>query len=105
MTPEMAFDGVLDGSEDEVPDVLIAAELVADESDPGEIETLREESIEIGGDLLLKTHPDLLPDLVQGEPLTELLKSVCTAETRSRRFAEVIDSRRAASRPPLVPAG
>jgi hypothetical protein len=105
MTPEMAFDGVLDGSEDEVPDEVIAAELVADESDPGEIETLRAESIEIVRDLLLKTHPDLLPELVQGETLTELLESVGTAEQIFRRVAEVIDARRAIAKPPMVPAG
>ena len=103
MVADWVVDAVEDGSEDEIPDAVLAE--LEDETPPGEIESLRAESIAIIRDLLLKAHPDVLPELVTGETLADLLESVTSAEAIFARVAEVIDTRRAQTKPPAVPAG
>ena len=85
-------------------DVAEAAEFVETELDSSEIEQLRSESIAIVRDLILKGNPDLVPDLVRGETLTELMDSVEPAKAAYQRIAESI---RAETRTtaPIVPAG
>jgi hypothetical protein len=75
-----------------------------EESDIGEHERLRAESIQIVRDLILKGNPDLVPDLVQGETLAELMASIEPARAAYGRIAESIRSEREAT-PALVPAG
>ena len=75
-------------------------ELIAEEADLGDVERLRAESIAIVRDLILKGNPDLVPDLVRGETLAELMDSVEPARAAYQRIAESV-------RPvvPVVPAG
>lgn len=102
---DLTLETPIDGSEDELPDEVLA-ELEAETApEPGEIEQMRDESNAIIRDLLLNAHPDAIPELVHGETLTELLDSVLSAEQIFRKVAEVIDARRAAVPPPHVPAG
>ena len=75
-------------------------ELVVDEVDSGDVERLRAESIAIVRDLILKGNPDLVPDLVSGETLAELMDSVEPARAAYQRIAELV---RVAV--PVVPAG
>ena len=104
MVADWVVDAVEDGSEDEIPDAVLA-EMDQDDTPPGEVESLRAESIAIIRDLLIKAHPDVLPELVTGETLADLLESVTSAEAIFARVAEVIDARRAETKPPAVPAG
>ena len=63
-------------------------------------EELREESIGIVRDLILKANPDLVADMVQGETLTELMDSVEPARAAYQRIVETVRSVA-----PVVPAG
>lgn len=66
---------------------------VADLSDgPDELATMRE--------LVLRAHPDVVPELVTGSSLDELMTSVGTARDAYRRVAEAVSAS-----PPRVPAG
>ena len=61
-------------------------------------------------DLVLQAHPDVVPDLVQGETLDALLASVEPARSAYQQIAERVrsgDGRPPASAPtpPAVPAG
>ena len=75
-------------------------ELVVEEADSGHVEKLRAESIGIVRDLILKGNPDLVPELVHGGTLAELMDSVEPARAAYQRSAESV---RAAV--PVVPAG
>src|SRR6476620_12267514 len=74
--------------------------LVFEEADFGDVERLQAESIGIVRDLILKGNPDLVPELVHGESLAELMESVEPARVAYQRIAESV---RAVV--PVVPAG
>jgi len=61
---------------------------------------LRAESIQIVRDLILKAHPDLVPELVGGETIAQLMASLEPAREAYRRL---VDAVRSAA--PVVPAG
>lgn len=65
---------------------------------------LRAESIAIVRELILKGNPDVVPDLVRGETLAELMASIEPARAAYGRIAETIRAEREAT-PALVPAG
>ena len=75
---------------------------VADESfvENEELNRLRSESNQIVRDLILKGNPDLVPELVRGETLSELMNSIEPARSAFQRIAERV---RAVA--PVVPAG
>ena len=75
-------------------------ELVVGGVDFDDVEQLRAESIAIVRDLILKGHPDLVPDLVRGETLAELMDSVEPARAAYQRIAESVRTL-----VPVVPAG
>jgi hypothetical protein len=79
-------------------------ELITEELDGETVERLRAESIAIVRDLILKGNPDVVPDLVRGETLAELMDSVEPARAAYQRIAEAVrsDVRVVA---PIVPAG
>ena len=104
-TFDLTLETPIDGSEDELPDDVLAALEAEPDPEPGEIETMREESNAIIRDLLLQAHPDAIPELVRGDTLGELLDSVTSAEQIFAKVAQVIDARRARQTPPSVPAG
>ena len=57
-------------------------------------------------ELVLKAHPDVVPDLVAGSSVDELIASVEPARTAYQRIADQV--RRAdpiVAQPPVVPAG
>ena len=85
-------------------DIAETADFVETELDSGEIERLRAESIAIVRDLILKGNPDLVPDLVRGETLTELMDSVEPARAAYQRIAESVRANIHAAAP-VVPAG
>ncbi|HQY31561.1 MAG TPA: hypothetical protein PK691_09745 [Thermomicrobiales bacterium] len=102
---DWVMDAVPDGSEDEVLETVLD-EMSAETGEPDSvIDQLRDEALDVVRNLLLQTHPDLPPDLIQGETLQELLESVLTAEQVFAKVAEVLDRRRAEAKPPTVPAG
>lgn len=74
----------------------------ASSSDPasaeraGDLASIRE--------LVLKAHPDVVPELVTGETVDDLLASVEPAEAAYRRISESLRSPSSMSTPP-VPAG
>jgi len=102
---DLTLDTPIDGSEDELPDDVLASLEAEPDPEPGEIQQMRDESNAIIRDLLLQAHPDAIPDLVQGDTLGELLDSVTSAEQIFAKVAQVIDARRAKQTPPSVPAG
>ena len=75
-------------------------ELVVEDVEFGDVERLRAESIAIVRDLILKGNPDLVPELVQGETLAELMDSVEPARSAYQRIAESVRVT-----VPVVPAG
>jgi hypothetical protein len=75
-----------------------------EESDIEDEDRLRAESIAIVRDLILKGNPDLVPDLVRGETLAELMASIEPARAAYGRIAETIRAERVAT-PAQVPAG
>jgi hypothetical protein len=64
---------------------------VVEQEERGEAAALR--------DLVLRAHPDVVPELVAGSTLGELMASVEPARAAYRRVAETV------SAPPRVPAG
>ena len=84
-------------------DVAESVELI-EEMDFGEVERLRSESIAIVRDLILKGNPDLVPDLVRGESLAELMDSVEPARAAFQRIAEAVRAE-VRTNTPVVPAG
>ena len=67
-------------------------------------------------ELVLRAHPDVVPDLIAGSSVDELIASVEPARTAYQRIAdqvresrsrevEVSRSRERADQPPVVPAG
>jgi hypothetical protein len=79
-------------------------ELITEELDGDSVEQLRAESIAIVRDLILKGNPDLVPDLVRGETLAELMDSVEPARAAYRQIAEAVRAEVRTSAP-IVPAG
>jgi hypothetical protein len=65
---------------------------------------LREGSIGIIRELVLKANPDLVAEMVRGESLTELMASVEPARAAYQRIAESVRSE-ARTAAPVVPAG
>lgn len=58
------------------------------------------ETLTVVRDLIVRNNPDLVPDLVRGETLADLLASVGPAREAYRRIAEAV-----AAVAPVVPAG
>jgi hypothetical protein len=79
-------------------------ELVVGGVDFDDVEQLRAESIAIVRDLILKGNPDLVPDLVRGETLAELMDSVEPARAAYQRIAEAVRAE-VRTTAPIVPAG
>jgi hypothetical protein len=86
-----------------VEDETFVADLAgAKGGEPGdqEVDRLRTESIAIVRDLILKGNADLVPELVRGESLADLMESIEPARAAFQRIAETV---RAVA--PVVPAG
>ena len=66
----------------------------------GDEERLRGESIRVVRDLILKAHADLVPEMVRGESLAELMASVEPAREAYQRLSAAVRSAA-----PVVPAG
>ncbi|MGH2562056.1 MAG: hypothetical protein ACRDJH_23605 [Thermomicrobiales bacterium] len=56
-------------------------------------------------DLILRAHPDVVPELVAGGTIAELTASVESARAAYQRIAEAARHGGAATTPPTVPAG
>src|SRR5688500_19542810 len=57
-------------------------------------------------ELVLKAHPDIVPDLVRGDSVDELIASVEPARSAYQRIAGRVEkSRSREEQPPVVPAG
>jgi hypothetical protein len=77
-----------------------------DAEEPGdeeEREELLAESLVVVRDLILKGNADVVPELVRGETLAELMESVGPARAAFQRIAEEVRSVTQAA--PVVPAG
>ena len=70
------------------------------EFDSAEVDRLRAESIQIVRDLILKGHRDLIPEMVHGATLAELMDSIEPARNAYQRIAELMRTTA-----PVVPAG
>lgn len=62
------------------------------------------EDVDAIRELVLKAHPDVIPELIQGDSIAALLASVEPAQHAYSRVAESLKST-AAIAPPMVPAG
>src|SRR5688572_4672970 len=95
----------------------IAVETVA-VTTPAAVEAAAGGTEELGKvrELVLMAHPDVVPDLVRGDSVDELIASVEPARTAYQRIAERVEksrsreveesrSRELAEQPPVVPAG
>ena len=88
-------------------DVMDVVESLDGNGGDADVETgadLREGSIGIIRDLVLKANPDLVPEMVRGETLTELMTSVEPARAAYQRIVEAVRSR-GRTTAPVVPAG
>jgi hypothetical protein len=75
-----------------------------DESGSGEErDGVLAESLVVVRDLILQGNPDVVPELVRGETLAELMESVGPARAAFRKVAEAVRS--VANAAPVVPAG
>jgi len=75
---------------------------------PAAVEAAGDATEELGKvrELVLKAHPDVVPDLVRGDSVDELIASVEPARSAYQRIAERVEkSRSREEQPPAVPAG
>jgi hypothetical protein len=72
----------------------------AEERDEPANEELLESTLLVVRDLILQANPDLIPELVRGETLTELMESVPAAKDAFQRIREQMRAQ-----VPTVPAG
>lgn len=63
------------------------------------------EQVERVREVVLKAHPDAVPELVRGETVEELLGSVEEARAAFARIAERVGQAVPVAQPPAVPAG
>ena len=93
----------------------IAVETVA-VTTPAAVEAAAGGTEELGKvrELVLMAHPDVVPDLVRGDSVDELIASVEPARSAYQRIAErveksrsqeVVEPRSREEQPPVVPAG
>lgn len=90
-----------------MPEMISPLE-IADEATGQENEQEREVvAPDLGAvrDLVLRAHPDVVPELVMGDSLADLLASVEPARSAYARLAESWAERRPASTTAPVPAG